>query len=200
MEKPEYFIVAPSTKLFGGVKVEKNTEFETWNDDKTVHQTLNDLELVTEVIRESDYNGIKSKEESKMTTKLPEGIVLVWGEQEGYIVPNYHMVKIDEAQKKIEQANGDAKAQIIIAEAAAQAATAKIIELGRALGYTITEDVDADGITTYVVDVTSGPGADKFKLVVEDYLQYLAYLEKWDGNLPDVVSGDDALSIIVPNN
>ena len=30
--------------------------------------------------------------------------------------------------------------------------------------------------------------------------QYLAYLEKWDGNLPDVVAGNDAISIIVPNN
>ena len=35
---------------------------------------------------------------------------------------------------------------------------------------------------------------------VEDYLQYLAYLEKWDGVLPEVVAGDDAISIIVPNN
>ena len=48
--------------------------------------------------------------------------------------------------------------------------------------------------------MTTGPGADKFKTLVEDYLQYLAYLEKWNGELPEVVAGDDALSIIVPNN
>lgn len=52
--------------------------------------------------------------------------------------------------------------------------------------------------TKYDIDITTGPGADKFKSLVEDYLQYLAYLAKWDGNLPDVVAGDDALSIIVP--
>ena len=52
--------------------------------------------------------------------------------------------------------------------------------------------------TKYVIDVTSGPGAEKFKTLVEDYLQYLAYLEAWNGELPDVVAGDDALSIIVP--
>ena len=38
------------------------------------------------------------------------------------------------------------------------------------------------------------------KSLVEDYLQYLAYLEQWNGELPSVVAGDDAISIIVPNN
>ena len=104
-EKVEYFVVAPSSKLFGGIKVTKETEFETWNDDKTVHQTMKDLVLTTEITRESDYNGIKSKEESKMTVEIPEGIVLIWGEQEGYIVPNYHMVKIDEAIEMLNKAN-----------------------------------------------------------------------------------------------
>ena len=99
MEKPEYFIVNPSTKLFGGIKVTKNTEFETYNDDKTVHQTLKDLVLITEIKRENNYNGIKSTEESKMVTKLPENIVLIWGEQEGYMIPNYVMVKPSEAIK-----------------------------------------------------------------------------------------------------
>ena len=37
------------------------------------------------------------------------------------------------------------------------------------------------------------------KLVIS-YLEYLAYLEKWDGKLPEVVAGDDALSIIVPGS
>ena len=54
--------------------------------------------------------------------------------------------------------------------------------------------------TKYVIDVTTGPGAENFKTLVENYLQYLAYLEKWNGELPDVVAGDEAISIIVPNN
>ena len=53
--------------------------------------------------------------------------------------------------------------------------------------------------TQYTIDITTGPGADKFKSLVEDYLQYLAYLAAWNGELPDVVAGDDAISIIVPN-
>ena len=53
MEKVEYFVVAPSTKLFGGIRVDKETEFETYNDDQTVHQILKDLVLTTEVKKES---------------------------------------------------------------------------------------------------------------------------------------------------
>lgn len=101
-EKVEYYVVAPSVKLFGGIKVKKDTEFDTYNDDKTVHQTMKDLILTTEVKRESEYNGIKATEESKMTTTIPEGTVLIWGEQEGYIIPNYHMVKVEEAIKCLE--------------------------------------------------------------------------------------------------
>lgn len=124
-----------------------------------------------------------------------------------------------EAQKKIEEARGNAEAQKILAQASAEAATYKIIELARTLGYTVTETYiySVDGVETkfdvkqvenettiylgtqYVIDITSGPGADNFKKLVEDYLQYLAYLEQWNGELPNVVAGDDAISIIVPN-
>ena len=97
MEKVEYFVVQPSVKLFGGIRVTKETEFETYNDDKTVHQTLKNLVLKTEVKRESEYLDMKSKEESKLTTKLKEGAVIIWSDETGYIVPNYNMVKVEEA-------------------------------------------------------------------------------------------------------
>lgn len=125
-----------------------------------------------------------------------------------------------EAQKKIEQARGDAEAQKIIAKAAAEAATYNIIELARTVGYTVNEIYiySVDGLETefdtkqvetetviylgtkYIIDTISGPGPDKFKSLVEDYLAYLEYLKVWNGELPQVVAGDDALSIIVPNN
>ena len=125
-----------------------------------------------------------------------------------------------EAQKKIEQSRGDAEAQKILAQASAEAATYNIIELARVVGYTVNETYlySVDGVETeyatkqpetettiylgtkYAIDITTGPGADKFKDLVESYLQYLAYLEQWNGELPEVVAGDDALSIIVPNN
>ena len=97
MEKVEYYVVSPSTKLFGGIKVDKNTKFDTYNDDKTVHQTFKNGKLTTHIKRESNYNGIKSVETSNLVTEVPEGIVLLWDEQNGYIIPNYHMVKVSEA-------------------------------------------------------------------------------------------------------
>jgi len=97
MEKVEYYVVKPSIKLFGGIKVTKETEFEVYNDDQTVHQTMKDLVLTTEVTRESEYNGIKSKEDSKLVTEVPEGTVIIWGEDTGYIIPNYVMVRPEEA-------------------------------------------------------------------------------------------------------
>ena len=109
MENVQYYVVNPSTKLFGGIKVTKDTEFETYNDDQTVHQTMKDLVLTTEVKRESEYNGIKSKEESKLITEVPEGTVLIWGEDTGYIIPNYVMVRPEEAVKVLENIEGMTK-------------------------------------------------------------------------------------------
>lgn len=103
MEKVEYFVVKPSTKTFGGIRVNKETEFETYNEDKTVHQTMKDLVLTTEIIKESEYAGIKSKEESKLITEVPEGTVIIWDEETGYIVPNYVMVRPEEAVDMLKQ-------------------------------------------------------------------------------------------------
>ena len=125
-----------------------------------------------------------------------------------------------EAQKKIEEARGNAEAQKILAQASAEAATYNIVELAKTVGYTVNETYlysvggleqeslvrlveDENTIflgTKYVIDIASGPGENQFKTLVEDYLKYLAYLEQWNGELPDVVAGDDALSIIVPNS
>ena len=129
-------------------------------------------------------------------------------------------IAIWQGVKKIEEARGNAEAQKILAQASAEAATYKIIELARTIGYTVNETYlySVDGLETefatrqvetettiylgtkYVIDITTGPGADQFKVLVEDYLKYLACLEQRNGELPDVVAGDDAISIIVPNN
>ena len=54
--------------------------------------------------------------------------------------------------------------------------------------------------TKNVIDTSSGAGAEKFKTLVEDYLKYLAYLNNWNGELPQVISDDgSAISIIIPN-
>lgn len=99
-----------------------------------------------------------------------------------------------DAAAKIAIAEGEATVKETLAKAEAKAATRKIAELAASLGYTVVETEDE-----FTIDVTTGPGEANFKTLVEEYIQYLAYLDVWDGELPNVVAGDNALSIIVPN-
>lgn len=99
----ELFIVRPSLKQYYGRTVNKEMEFDEWTDDKSVHQILKDLVLTTEVVKEREFNDIKSKEESKLVQELPEGCVLIWTEEEGYILPNYPMYKVKDLVEEIEE-------------------------------------------------------------------------------------------------
>lgn len=125
-----------------------------------------------------------------------------------------------EAERKLVEAQGDAAAQLAIAEAQAKAAAYKIVELARTLGFPVTtsyvysengfrkvfadpqaetEDLVYIGeqyIITYDADHTK---EDLDRLVIS-YLEYLAYLEAWDGHLPEVVAGDDSLDILIPGH
>lgn len=108
MEKVSYYIIKPNLRLFGGLEATKETEFECYNDDETVHQTLKDLVLTTEIKRESTYKDdegreYKSTEESKLVSTIAEGTVLVWNEQIGYTILGNDMVTLDEGIKLMEQ-------------------------------------------------------------------------------------------------
>jgi len=100
-----------------------------------------------------------------------------------------------EAEKKIIEANADAAVVKIAADAAAKATVARIVELARTVGFTVNETE-----TGYEIIFDAIHTEEMFKSIVEDYIKYLEYLEQWNGELPQVVAGDDAVSIIVPNN
>lgn len=100
-EKHELFIIKPSLRQHYGRTVTKETEFDESTDDKTVHQTLKDLVLTTEINKESEYAGVKSTEYSKLTQELPEGIVLIWNEQQGYIIPDRAVYKLKDLKEEI---------------------------------------------------------------------------------------------------
>ena len=102
MEKVEYFVVNPSTKLFGGVRVTKETEFETQTEDGTIKQKVKDLTLTTTVKKTSEFGEYKSVEKGTTTTKMPENTVLIWGDDTGYIIPNYTMVRVEEAVNSLQ--------------------------------------------------------------------------------------------------
>ena len=99
----ELFIVKPSLKQYYGRTLTKDMEFDEWTDDKCVHQTLKDLVLTTEVKKEIEINDIKMIEESKLTQTFPEGSIILWTEEEGYIIPNHPVYKIKDLEKDIEE-------------------------------------------------------------------------------------------------
>jgi len=102
-----------------------------------------------------------------------------------------------EAEAKIAQADGDAKALEAMAAAQANALKLKSIETARMLGFDIIEDTSNPEITEYKIDFTDKTEAE-IKLI-SDYLKYIEYLEKWDGKLPTVMTGDNA-SILIPTD
>ncbi len=99
----ELFIVRPSLKQYYGRTVTKELEFDEWTDDKTIHQTFKDGILKTYINKESEINDIKFKETSELTQEVPEGRILLWTEEEGYIIPNRLMYKVKDLVDEIEQ-------------------------------------------------------------------------------------------------
>jgi hypothetical protein len=103
MKKNELFTIKPSLHQYYGRTVTKEMEFDEYTDDKTVHQTLKDLVLTTEINKESEYNGVRSTEKSTLTQELPEGTVLIWEETAGYILPDRQVYKLKDLKEEIKQ-------------------------------------------------------------------------------------------------
>ncbi len=119
-----------------------------------------------------------------------------------------------QAEAKIVAANADAQAQVLVAQAEADALKAKSIEVARMLGFKINEtevkeDVtvkDENGAETtsqitkkvYSIDFTDKTDAE-IKLISE-YLKYAEYLSKWDGKLPEVITGENGATVMIPVN
>ncbi len=103
MEENELFIIKPSLKQYYGRTIKKEMEFDEYTEDKTVHQTLKDLVLTTEINKETEFNGIKSIEKSVLSQELPEGTILIWNEQLGYIIPDRQVYKMKELKEEITQ-------------------------------------------------------------------------------------------------
>ena len=99
----ELFTIAPNLKQFYGRTITKELEFDESTEDGKVHQVLKDLVLTTELKNESEFDGIKSSEESKLVQELPEGTILIWDEKQGYIIPHVKMYKLRDLEKEIKQ-------------------------------------------------------------------------------------------------
>lgn len=101
MEKVEYYTLRPNLKQIYGKKVTKETVFENQTEDGTIKQTFKDLILTTTIKKELEQGGFKIEEESTMKVTVPEGTILIWSEQEGFIVPQYQMCTLEELKEEI---------------------------------------------------------------------------------------------------
>ena len=96
----------PSLHQFYGRTVTKDMTFDETTDNGEVHQTLKDLVLTTEINKEWEYEGVKSVLKSTQTEEMPEGTILIWNEQMGYIIPNVPMYKLKDLEEEIKEIKG----------------------------------------------------------------------------------------------
>ena len=172
--------------------------------EETIKNAVNEeycVDIVAVVLTNIDFSDAFEKtvedkmiaEQEKLKAEYEKETAIVNAEKE------LEVAKL-QAQAKLEKAKADAEAQIEVARAEAQAVKLKSIEVARALGFNIKEleITDADGVVTsveYEIDF-EGKTDDEIKLITE-YLKYIEYLSKWNGELPGVVAGDSA-SIMIP--
>ena len=110
-------------------------------------------------------------------------------------------IEIEVARKKAEakliEAEADKKAQAEVAKAEAITLKYNAVEIARALGLTVVENYDEDGLLeSYTIDYTSDTDNTKAKLV-SDYLEYVIYLETWNGELPETYVTDANATVMV---
>jgi len=107
MKKIEYYTIKPNLKQLFGRKVTKELEFDEYTEDKKVHQILKDCVLTTYITGEEKGSvyGVEdkviTKEETKIIQNIPEGVILIWSEKSGYIIPDIQMTTLEELAKEI---------------------------------------------------------------------------------------------------
>ena len=105
-EKLEYYTMRPSLKQFYGIKVNEETIFDEKTEDGSVEQHFEDLTLTTIVKKKTEsneQNPYEVEEESKMTLNMPTGTILIWDENEGFILPQYQFTTLSDLEKEIKE-------------------------------------------------------------------------------------------------
>lgn len=102
MAKLEYYVYQPSLKQIYGKKVDKNTEFTEKTENGKVKQTFKNLVLTTNVKNKTKQGNFEIEENSTMKIKVPEGTVLLWDENQGFVIPQYVPTTLEDLKKEIE--------------------------------------------------------------------------------------------------
>ncbi len=109
MKKIEYYTLKPSLKQYFGRKVNKALKFDEWTEDKKVHQIMEQGILTTfiketrkiKLLADGREMEVESTEESKIVQKIPTGVILIWDEYQGYIIPQYQMATLEEIEEDL---------------------------------------------------------------------------------------------------
>ena len=101
MANNELFTVKPSLKQYYGRTVTKEMEFDEKTENGEIHQTLKNCVLTTEINKEWQQGEIKNKCNIVTTSEIPEGTIIIWSEEEGYIVPDVAMYKLRDLEAEI---------------------------------------------------------------------------------------------------
>jgi hypothetical protein len=102
MAKLEYYVYQPSLKQIYGKKVDKNTEFTEKTEDGRVEQTFKNLTLTTHVKSKTKQGKFEIEEDSTMKIKVPVGTILLWDENNGFVIPQYVPTTLEDLKKEIE--------------------------------------------------------------------------------------------------
>jgi regulator of protease activity HflC (stomatin/prohibitin superfamily) len=134
-------------------------------------------------------------EQEKLKAETEKEIAIIKAEQE------LEIAKI-EAEKAIVQAQAAAQASAITASGEASKLRQMVVEVARALGFEVNIEYLKDSlgedtlvISEYVI-VTAGHTPEEVRLIM-DYVEFLLWLEAWDGKLPTTLVTDDG-SIVIP--
>lgn len=108
-ERVEYYTLRPSLKQHFGRKVTPELHFDEWTDNKKVHQVLNNNVLtttlkdkrVTKLLVRGNEMTVTTEEKGTIKQTLPDGIVLIWDENQGYIIPPYEMATLEEIEEDL---------------------------------------------------------------------------------------------------
>ena len=104
------------------------------------------------------------------------------------------------AQAKVEIAKSEAEALLTAATAEAQALNIQTIQVAKMLGFTVVVDVTDDtGAVIGTEEVIKPDLTVEEAQMIKSYIEYIKYLETWDGKLPDTLVGD-GVQVILPTN
>jgi regulator of protease activity HflC (stomatin/prohibitin superfamily) len=162
--------------------------------------TFTDITFSDAFLQAVEQKMIAEQEKLKAETEKEKAVIVAEQEKETAQIKAEAdlIVAQKDAEKALVEAEGKAKAALAEAQGQANALKAQTIEVARMLGFTITETELEDGTINYEID-TTGKTAQEIK-VISDYIQYIKYLETWDGTLPTVVGDGSSLSILIPSN